>query len=370
METFILSVSNYDRDGRSRSLVNIFRHIGRVSIITKYKLNSVFLRHDVNYCEMGSSGVVRQLKFLFDYIRRSSRSDLVLVDNRKAALFALFLYPVLRRRIIIYDMREFYLYQTSNSIKNNLGTCIESIFLKLADIVISPNKYRARLTKARYGLKFRPLVLENNRQIASSADNGGMLDNFNRREELILVKSKALGRFNFVSTDGFSCMRRSLEIIKACTHFSDRINLYIFGNGKEQADRYIKDNGLKNIYHLGAVDANVLGGFLKYMDVGFVIYGSHDLNNKYCASGKIYEFSHLGIPVITSNNASLREVTRRYGIGVSTEDVSAGIREVIDQLDQFKVKCVEFSTEMNVEQFESISAEKIIDYLGEIGWSV
>jgi|APSaa5957512622_1039677.scaffolds.fasta_scaffold14386_1 hypothetical protein len=369
METFIFSVSSYDRDGRLRALVNVFCHISKVSIITKYKPSSVFLRCDVHYCKMSFLNTIRQIKFFIDYMKKSSKSDFILIDNRKAALFALIFYPIIKQRIVIYDMREFYMCQNENTVKSSIGTYIESVFLKLADAVICPNQHRARLVKVQYGLKHRPFILENNRQIVLDARSKNILDGLNDKENPIMAESEKQSRLNFVSTDGFSYARESPRVIQACANFSSNINLYIFGNGKEKADSYIRDNDLKNIYHLGVVDANILGEFLKYMDAGFVVYGSHDLNNKYCASGKIYEFIHLGIPVVTSNNAPLRAITHRHGVGVSTEDIGSGIKEIIDYLDHFKARCVEFSAEMDVEKFELVSAKMLIDYLGETRWT-
>ena len=38
------------------------------------------------------------------------------------------------------------------------------------------------------------------------------------------------------------------------------------------------------------------------------------MNNKYCASGKIFEFLYEGIPVVTTTNITLKTVCDEYNI--------------------------------------------------------
>ena len=99
------------------------------------------------------------------------------------------------------------------------------------------------------------------------------------------------------------------------------------------------------------------------MDVGFVAYGSDGLNNKYCASGKIYEFIHLGIPVVTSHNPPLRKITRSTGVGVSKENIREGVIEIMKDLDRYKQQCNKLSREMSITEFELGRSEEILSHL-------
>jgi len=366
MKVLIFSVSNYDRDGRLRALVNIFCHIGEVSVITKYTPNSNLLRSDVNYYELTFINCLRLFKYFFNYMRRTSNLDFILIDNRKAAFFALLFYPIIRHRIVIYDMREFYLCEKYNSFRNKIGTYFESCFINLADLVLCANQQRARLAEVQHDLKAKPIAIENNRQIGGDVASMVKLEGVEEFKKIILAGSQDKERINFVSTDGFSIERRTLEIIEVCSQFPKKINLFIFGKNQQKAHKYIADHGLKNVVHLGSVDGNVLGELLGLMDVGFVVYGSHDLNNKYCASGKIYEFIHLGIPVVTSDNMPLRKITHNAGIGVTNKNIRAGVEEIIDNLEQHKARCLEFSKEMEVGRFELTSAEVILSKSREV----
>ena len=68
------------------------------------------------------------------------------------------------------------------------------------------------------------------------------------------------------------------------------------------------------------MDQDHLKYFIENSQVGMVTYHQHDLNNKYCASGKIYEFLFEGKPVVTSTNPPLADFCGKYGIGIAEDN--------------------------------------------------
>lgn len=363
MKTLILSASDLNKDGRLQSLVSIFRIITNVEIITKYNGHGFYLHEDVKWCNLSLKSFFKSFKFFYSYFQNSSTNDLILLDNRRAALFGIFLYPILKKRTIIYDMREFYLLKTGETILNRLGTIFEYLLIKRADIVICANKYRSRLVKVNYGLKKKPLIIENNRRLMSGSITQESEKIINSYLKIIKLKSKPKQLTNFVLTDGFSLQRRSIEIINECAKFKDEIHLFIFGKNKEEAEKYIKNKGYTNVSHMGMVEGNILSEILLYMDVGFVVYGDHDLNNKYCASGKLYEFMHMGIPVVTSYNIPLRKVIRTEKIGISDQNIYKSIRKMLQEIYYYKKNCIKSSKKLNTTDFEKLCADQI---LGEL----
>lgn len=368
MKVLILSFSNLDLDGRSRALIDIFSHVGEVEVIINHKRRSYFLRDGVNYFNPNLFNFIKVLRFFFSYLKKTNSSDLIVVDNRKAAFLALFLYPIIKSHTLIYDMRELYTCKESKSMKNKFGTYIESCFIKLVDLVICANKHRARIVKVKYHTKVKPIVVENNRSIydRTRISNNKLLEKVSLEIRQFIESGNNSNKLNFVSTDGFSTERKSNLIIKQCAQFNNEINLFIFGKNKDVANKYIKNKNFTNIIHMGSVDGNILGELLKrFIDVGIVVYGEHDLNNKYCASGKIFEFMHLGIPVVTSYNFPLRQITKNKKIGVASINLKEAIIQVIHNLEYFKDSCKKASKESNVTSFEISCSNKIKEMLNK-----
>lgn len=366
MKILILSLSNLDLDGRSRALIDIFCHLGEVKVIINYKRKSYFLRDKVYYCNPSLWNFITILRFFFGYIKKTNSSDLIMVDNRKAALLALLLYPIIKNRTLIYDMRELYTCEESKSIINKLGTYLESYFIGLADLVICANKHRARIVQVKYSTKIKPLVIENNRSIfnPSKISNNKLSDIISSEMKKFIESSANLNKLNFVSTDGFSIQRKTQSIINQCAQFNNEINLFIFGNNQDVANNFIRDNNFTNIVHMGSVDGNVLGELLNnFIDVGIVVYGEHDLNNKYCASGKIYEFIHMGIPVVTSYNAPLRQIIRNNNVGFASNNLKEAIIKVINNFNYYKHCSKKAAEKMDVNSFEVSCSNKIKEML-------
>ena len=98
MKVLVLSLSSYERDGRLRALVNIFCHFAEVSILTKYTSNKSVLRKDVNFLKLNIAGPLKSLAYILSYVKNSDSSDLILIDNRKAAFMALLVTQLFGRK--------------------------------------------------------------------------------------------------------------------------------------------------------------------------------------------------------------------------------------------------------------------------------
>ena len=89
-------------------------------------------------------------------------------------------------------------------------------------------------------------------------------------------------------------------------------------------------------------------------------YGQYDLNNKYCASGKLYEFLYEGIPVVTTTNPPLKGLCKRYGIGIADDDYFNGINAVLDNYTQYKNAVKRFINTNTVEDNDNRIVNAII----------
>lgn len=112
----------------------------------------------------------------------------------------------------------------------------------------------------------------------------------------------------------------------------------------------IRHLGLTNVKILPRMDQDHLKYFIENSQVGMVTYHQHDLNNKYCASGKIYEFLFEGKPVVTSTNPPLADFCGKYGIGIAEDNYEQAIRTIAKRYDEWQQAVKNFTARVHVEK--------------------
>jgi len=73
------------------------------------------------------------------------------------------------------------------------------------------------------------------------------------------------------------------------------------------------------------------------------------MNNKFCASGKIYEFVFEGLPVITTENLPLVDLVKRHHIGVSSDNYYNGIITIYKDYLYYKENVLSFAKRIDVD---------------------
>ena len=88
---------------------------------------------------------------------------------------------------------------------------------------------------------------------------------------------------------------------------------------------------------LGRLPEEELRYVVEQCDIGIVSYHRADLNNEYCASGKVFEYLEAGKPIVTTANQPLAlEFCAKTGVGVAYDGFADGIRKVHKSLDSFR----------------------------------
>lgn len=113
--------------------------------------------------------------------------------------------------------------------------------------------------------------------------------------------------------------------------------------------RIIKEKHLDNVYILGILNQDELKYLISNCHIGIVNYNQSDMNNKYCASGKIFEFLYEGIPVVTTTNITLKTVCDEYNIGAYDDQFYSAINEVIKNYAFYKRNVYNFTKENRIE---------------------
>lgn len=360
MRIFCISFSSYDNDGRLKSLVNMISKKHKIDVFApihsdanKHYENITFLKDHKN---KNLFGYIFQF---FEICLSLYNSNHILVNNRKAASLVLFLYIFIFRKKITYDMREFYEFNLKLGIRNYIGTCIEHFFiLSCVDIIICANQDRKRLLKVKIKKNLDLVVVENIRKLPIPTETK-LFSSAISVDRLNTLKALSNSKIvNIISTDGLSHQRETLEVINACRRLTSDVHLHIFGRVSKNSEdilSYLATS--QNITFYGPVSHQDLSLILQLMDAGIVRYHNEDRNNRYCASGKLYEFIYAGLPVLCSANPPLKKFINDTGVGVADTNFDRGISTLLSSLDVCKDNVQKYISNNIIEHIESKKLE-------------
>ncbi len=231
------------------------------------------------------------------------------------------------------------------------GIYIEKQLKKIiskAQFLVACEPHRAEIMRVRYKLNRTPYIMPNKPYDC---------DYDEELSDLVSVAIKKLEEHkNNIKLiyQGVVQKNRPLEQISKALSFFDNENLYFVVMGK--CDKEYMDK-LLSIYprtlFLGYIPAPEHLTITKLCDVGIANYDFSILNTIFCAPNKIYEYSKYGIPILATNNTSLRETVGQYKAGECVDfsdyrSIEAGLRRVLDQYSYYKKNALEFYNSVNI----------------------
>ncbi len=342
MRILFLSYSSIN-DTRTNALITIMKRIGYTTTITRSDINAPinsYSKQDITYSGSGLKGVVSFVYKCIVAARSIGCIDILFIDNRMATIPGFIIRWFKKPRMIIQDARELYIPREMKHFIGKIGCFFESMFFKVSDIIICANSYRAVIMKQYYYLRELPFVYENVFRLTYS-------DVFNIKEtEQLYIDVFKEKKFRIISTAGCICQRTTDKLVASISKFKDKIDLLLVGGGtKEDCQKInsiIMELDLDNVHIIDKVDKSTLKWLISRCDAGVVIYGQYDQNNKFCASGKMFEFLFEGLPFIASTNPPLVDICSRYGIGVTSDDYAEAINELFENYAIYKKRAVGF----------------------------
>ena len=346
--TYIL-FNNINKDGRAKELTKFLSKKVKLNLIT-LSSNQLEVENDLNLIYSKSTNIFYNLFwFWFQIIKNIKQTDVFYIDNRRAVFICFFIFPIIKKKILVQDMREFYTLKDNRGSFSNIGTLIEGFFAKNVNLLITANHSRARLTQKLYNLRSKPIVYENRRSFSNQKINNK--ENIKSKYFDLLSNSKIKidnSKINLISTSGFTTERGCIRVVKGALQNKANVNLYFIGKTTKKDFAYLKSflNNNKinnNIFLLESITLSRLKDLLNKMDIGIVNYSTSNRNNIYCASGKVYEFLSLNIPVLTTENYSLKKIIKKNNFGISNNDFSKSIKAMIEKIDFYKQEVSNFS---------------------------
>lgn len=302
-----LQSKDINYDGRSRTLFNTLEHHHKVLLFSFYKQSYTFKYN--NYIRINS------ISKLFLLYRTILNSDRVYIADRKCVILAIILCISKNfRKKAIYDMRELYLISEPKSLFSLIGTILENFLIKRVKFIVCANKQRANLVRKIFNVNVS--YFENIRKLNVNGSTDDMSLYCSLKCKDITIRKKNL---NIISSFGFTTERNCIQFVKMIKDYSNEANLLFVGKIFKKPYEFLKNycfvNKLNNIHIIDSMDFNKLSSLTMLCNVGIVSYSNKNINNRLCASGKIYEYISLGIPVIVSNNLPLRYLVNLYNIG-------------------------------------------------------
>lgn len=342
VKILLISLSDIKYDGRLRELYKICNSLGKVyPLITDYENNyknkKIKGRLLIKYQKM--------LNMAIDIIRKE-KIDIVFLDNRKSFALGLILRVLFKNIIFITDCRELYVKTLQMSNMSKIGCDIERLMVSRADIVICANEFRANKMVEIFGLKNRPLIYQNIRELEYKEETD--FDELEKKYKNIFDDGVPV----IISTAGVDIERTTDKLVRAFKQIDDCTKLLLVGGGTENDITYIKkivkEQDIKNVYIVGRVKEDELKFLISKSMIGVVIYSQDTLNNIFCASGKVFEFVFEGVPIIASSNPPLLELCKNKNIGIASDDYACAIKCVLNSYSYFKNAVEDMQHEIDI----------------------
>ncbi|WP_462423874.1 glycosyltransferase family protein [Cloacibacillus porcorum] len=335
MKVLLLSYSTIEYDGRLRELIKIAKELGDTHYISM-SLNPTPLEdtHQIYRPRWEKFSYLFFISYCIKMAKLKGPFDIIIADNRKAIFPSMLIKQLFGINTSVLDARELYLMKDMKSISGKIGSLLEKLFNNKFDVLMCANEERAQFMQEYYHLKAKPIVFENLRNL-----------NYINIEEKNIYREKYKGYFpqdmwKIVTTDGCSIERGIDKLVKTIGNLGMKYKLYIIGNAskhdKAKIEAIIQSESYKNIELVGILPEGELKYFVGNCDIGIVNYHMNDINNIYCASGKIYEFIFEEIPVITTENPPLFKICKKYGIGIANNDFASSIGTITNNYKFFK----------------------------------
>lgn len=340
MNFLFISCGNADYDGRLRELLKVCNNLGDV-ICYSYGSEKLFQGHHVYGSDVSYTQFIKNVC----NEAKSIEADVVFADNRRATIPALLINRK-KKATLVLDCRELYDAKQFRELFNKIGCIAEKRCAKKADVLICANSFRADYMEKYWGTR-RPIVFENVRKL--EYDENAIL----KAAELI---DPYLGEdeIRIVSTYGCSVDRTNDVLVKNVNKIENNVKIFLVGNsGREDEDtirRIIKEqNAEEKVVILRQMNQTELKYLISKSHIGVVNYNQNDLNNKYCASGKMYEFLYEGLPVITTTNPPLRKMCEDYGVGEADDEYYEGINRIVKDYEKYKTAVMSYVACHNAE---------------------
>ncbi len=358
MRILLISYNDVQKDGRLNELRRSLNFLGDVCVISNTSSDKI--PGGGTLFAFQSSKKFSYIEFL-NYCKAIAKEngpfDLIASDNRNCIIPALRCKNAGFGTCTLYDARELYILKEVKSLKSKIGCIIEKKCVSKFDVVTCANSFRAEAMVKLYGLNKTPIAFENIRRLEYS--------DLSEQE----CESKFGSLFidniytNVVTTSGEALIRKADVLVEAIARLGEKYRLFLIGyedeEGHKKIDEICRMTGWNNIIRYKWLSKSELKYIVSHCDIGIVNYSFQNTNNKYCASGKLYEFIFEGLPIVTTSNPPLSQLCSEHEIGISDDSFYEGIKTVVSDYKKYSDNVKRFGAQVRIEE----NAEKVAEQI-------
>jgi len=216
---------------------------------------------------------------------------------------------------LIYDAHELIVREPGQSLRLQLFGLMEQLCISAADCVFATNKWRADVMIKRYKLSLNPIIVEN---IPPVPDLDVEIVN-QTATKLATGSAKFWGIYQ-----GYISFTRGIGLfLSALKGLPSDFGLIIMGRGPDLEKLRVMCSTKEfhgRVFVLPAVPVNKVRSVLVCANYSLIYYPNQGQNNLLCASNKLYESIHAGLPIVAANRIPLVTVVEGECIGCVAGD--------------------------------------------------
>lgn len=348
---------NYTHDERAMETIRALKKIGKLIVVSYEKNNNDSEIKSV----ITGNGKRKYLSYKKELKKAytNHKPDVVFLHDYYNAFFIKWLKKHNQKVVIGYDSSELYIdrgnYKSINGIKQKLLIKQELKNLNKADFIIAANIERAQIMKKAYNLNEIPAIIDNVHKICDEIDYKICEEKYGKLFEKNVNAVLYCG--------GISEARCTFKLVEAIEELGKNYKLIIAGQStnenRERLSKIYEKSKTKNFTYIGYISRSELKYLLQKSKISISAFDMNNVNNKYCASGKIYESIFENTPILTSENPPLKRICDEYKIGISTHNFKNGIIEIVNNYDYYVNNVIKYKNSLNYKDRSKMIENKI-----------
>jgi glycosyltransferase involved in cell wall biosynthesis len=260
-------------------------------------------------------GIIQYVEFTLKlWLKLFSYKATIYLSNDLDTLLPNFLHSFFRKKALVYDSHEFFtgVPELMNSpIKRNLWKFLEKILLPKIKYGYTVNESIQKLYKSMYGVNLK--VVKN----VPLYDAKNTFTKINYDIDPFILNMQGAG----INKD-----RGYEEAIEAMQYLPNNFILQIIGDGtvlNELKELVAKLKLQSKVIFISKVSPIVLKEYTKKANLGLSLDKSICLNGLYSLPNKLFNFIHVGVPVLASHLPEVKKIIDHYNVGICVNEVTA-----------------------------------------------